>query len=62
MKRMQGRTAWAHVDAQLRATYGHRMPGSSIRDAPLATPPAAGGASPAAAGLLGDMTPERRRM
>lgn len=59
MRRMQGRT-WAHVDAQLRATYGHRTPGSSVRDAPLATPPAPVAASPAAAGLLGEMTPERR--
>eukprot|EP00892_Ulva_mutabilis_P006192 jgi/Ulvmu1/3945/UM018_0168.1 len=58
--RLQGGSSWAHIDAQLRATYGHRTPGTTVRDAPLATPSPGAGASPAAAGLLGERTPERR--
>lgn len=69
VKKLQGKSPWGQADAQLRASYGHRTPGTSSRSAlahtaataaaartPLAT---ASGPLPSPRGLLGDMTPER---
>jgi hypothetical protein len=67
VKKLQGKSPWAQLDTQLRASYGHRTPGTSSRSAlaqtagPSHTPMTTvglGAASPR--GLLGDMTPERR--
>jgi hypothetical protein len=65
VKKLQGKSPWSQLDTQLRASYGHRTPGTSSRSTlpqtagPVRTPVATVvSASPR--GLLGDMTPERR--